>query len=90
MTVFLTVLKIIGIVLLSILGFLLVLVLLLLFWPFFYIVEAAKTEEITAKAKVTWLLHIVVVEVIWQNGLNKRLKLFGIPVYDQKRKEAKA
>lgn len=90
MTVFLTVLKIIGIVLLSILGFLLVLVLLLLFWPFFYSVEAAKTEEITAKAKVTWLLHIVVVEVIWQNGLNKRLKLFGIPVYDQNRKEAKA
>ena len=90
MAVFLTVLKIIGIVLLSILGVLLLLILLLLFWPFFYSVEAAKTEEITAKARVTWLLHFIVVEVIWQNGLNKRLKILGIPVYDQKRKEAKA
>ena len=90
MAVFLTVLKIIGIVLLCILGVLLLLILLLLFWPFFYSVEAAKTEEITAKARVTWLLHLIVVEVIWQKGLNKRLKILGIPVYDQKRKEAKA
>ena len=90
MAVFLTVLKIIGIVLLCILGLLLLLILLLLFWPFFYSLEAAKTEEITAKGRVTWLLHLIVVEVIWQNGLNKRLKIFGIPVYDQKRKEAKA
>ena len=46
MAVFLTVLKIIGIVLLCILGLLLLLILLLLFWPFFYSLEAAKTEEI--------------------------------------------
>ena len=90
MAVFLTVLKIIGIVLLCILGLLLLLLLLILFWPFGYRLEASKKEDIRAKAKVSWLLHLIVVEVLWQSGLNLRLKLFGLPVYDHKRRKAKA
>jgi hypothetical protein len=89
MEVFLMVLKIIGIVLLCILGLILLVVLLVLFCPFSYRLDAAKTEQVTAKAKVSWLLHIVVVEVLWQAGLNLRLKLFGIPFYDKKKKDAK-
>ena len=90
MEVFLIVLKIIGIALLSVIGLLLLIVLLLLFWPFFYRIEAAKSDTVSAKARVTWLLHIVVAEVLWQSGLNIRLKLFGIPIYDKKRKAEKA
>ena len=49
MEVFLIVLKIIGIALLSVIGLLLLIVLLLLFWPFFYRIEAAKTDTVSAK-----------------------------------------
>ena len=90
MAVFLTVLKIIGIVLLCILGLLVLLLLLILFWPFGYRLEASKKEYIRAKAKVSWLLHLIVVEILWQGGLNLRLKLFGLPIYDHKRRKAKA
>ncbi|MBR1471964.1 MAG: hypothetical protein IJ600_10040 [Lachnospiraceae bacterium] len=90
MAVFLQILKIIGIVLLCIIGVLLLILLAVLFVPFRYRIDAAKQDEITGKVKVTWLLHFIVAEIIWQGGLNLRVKILGIPFYDKKRKEEKA
>ena len=60
MTVFLTVLKIIGLVLLGILALVLFLLLLVLFVPVRYRVRAYKDDErFFGEARVTWLLHLV-------------------------------
>lgn len=90
MSVFLTVLKITGIVLGSLLGFILLLILLLLFYPFHYRIIANKHEEFAAKAKVFWLWHIISVTVDYRKELKTYIKVFGIDIYDlKKRKEQK-
>ena len=90
MGTFLSVLKIIGIVLLCILAFLVVLLLLILFVPYRYKVYGEKKERIGAYAKVTWLLHFVVVLLTYDDGINLRIKILGIPFYDKKKKAEKA
>ena len=90
MGTFLSVLKIIGIVLLCILAFLVVLLLLILFVPYRYKVYGEKKEGISAYAKVTWLLHFVVVLLTYDDGINLRIKILGIPFYDKKKKAEKA
>lgn len=61
--VFLTCLKVLGIVLLSVLALVMLLLLLVLFVPVRYRVEARKLQEedngIFAKIKITWLLHLL-------------------------------
>lgn len=90
MSVFLTVLKITGIVLGSLLGFILLLILLLLFYPFHFRIIANKHEEFAAKAKVFWLWHIISVTVDYRKELKTYIKVFGIDIYDlKKRKEQK-
>ena len=90
MSVFLTVLKITGIVLGSLLGFILLLILLLLYYPFHYRIIANKHEEFAAKAKVFWLWHIISVTVDYRKELKTYIKVFGIDIYDlKKRKEQK-
>ncbi len=59
MTIFLTILKVIGIVLLAVLGIILALVLMILFVPVRYRVTANLQEEKRAKARISWLLHLV-------------------------------
>ena len=59
MTIFLTILKVIGIVLLAVLGIVLALVLMILFVPVRYRVTADLQEEKRAKARISWLLHLV-------------------------------
>lgn len=90
MGTFLSVLKIIGIVLLCILAFLVVLLLLILFVPYRYKVYGEKKKGISAYAKVTWLLHFVVVLLTYDDGINLRIKILGIPFYDKKKKAEKA
>ena len=90
MSVFLTVLKITGIVLGSLLGFILLLILLLLFYPFHFRIIANKHEEFATKAKVFWLWHIISVTVDYRKELKTYIKVFGIDIYDlKKRKEQK-
>lgn len=65
--IFLNILKIIGFVLLGIIGFVLLLLLIVLFWPIFYRVEGDYHGELKAKAKVTYLFHLVRVIFTYEN-----------------------
>ena len=62
MAVFLTVLKVIGIILLCIIGFLLLIILLALFVPIRYKLKGNKgieNSDIKASVCVSWLLHLI-------------------------------
>lgn len=87
--VILTILKIIGIVLLSILGLIILILCCVLFVPVRYRVTAAKDSEHTdAVVKIHWLLHIVSIKAFLDNKkLRTRLKIFGIPFKDSARKK---
>ena len=89
MNVVLLILKIIGIILLCVLGILLLAILLILFVPVRYRLDGQKEEDLRGKARVTWLLHLVVAEVSYISKLNIRIKILGIPFYDRLRKKAK-
>ena len=81
MAVFLSVLRIIGIVLLCILAAILLMILLVLFVPFRYRVDAGKEDKLHARARVHWLLYFVIVDLLYDDGINMRLKILGIPFY---------
>lgn len=89
LAVILDILKIIGILLLCIVIFLLVVLLLLLFYPFSYRVNLKKEEQLTGKIILSWLLHFLALEVVYREGVNIRVKLVGIPVYDKLKREEK-
>ena len=84
--VLLTILKITGIVLLCILGFVLLVLLALLIIPFRYRINGRKTETesdkildaLKAEIHVTWLLHFAHASVIFDRGLDLWIKILGI------------
>lgn len=84
------ILKIIGIVLLCILGFVLVVVLLVLFCPWKYCIDVSKETQITGRARVYWLFYFLIADVLYQDGVNIRCRVLGIVVYDKQRRERKA
>ena len=92
MTIFLTVLKIIGIVLASILGLLLLILLLVCFYPFGYVIKADNRGELKAKAVVHWFLHVL--HVTADYGLKSELtvvaRVCGIKVYQRPDKNKKS
>ena len=88
MSVFLLILKIIGIVLLSIIGFALFLVLLVLFVPVRYKGKGYyRNNEYDFKANASWLLHIV----SFSYGLKEKeglcFRLFGIKFKNSKKED---
>ena len=84
--VLLTILKITGIVLLCILGFVLLVPLTLLIIPFRYRINGRKTETesdkildaLKAEIHVTWLLHFAHIGVIFDRVLDLWIKILGI------------
>ena len=66
--IFLNILKIIGFVLLGILGLILFIILLVLIWPFQYRIEADYHAKIKAKAVVSFLFHFVRVIFSFEDG----------------------
>ena len=82
MSVFLLVLKIIGITLLSILAFLLLLILLILFVPIRYNININKPEEgdLSVIAKCTWLLHFINLVIKYTDDLYYVLRVIIIPI----------
>ena len=86
--VLLTILKITGIVLLCILGFVLLVLLALLIIPFRYRINGRKTETesdkildaMKAEIHVTWLLHFVHASVIFDRVLDLWIKILGIKI----------
>lgn len=78
MTVFLLILKIIGITLLSILGLILAVLLLVLFVPIRYRIYAEKHEETNdyfVRANVTWLLHFLNILIRYSGELYYRVRI---------------
>ncbi|MDO4268030.1 MAG: hypothetical protein Q4C73_06110 [Eubacteriales bacterium] len=72
------ILKIAGIVLLVILGILLAAVLAVLFVPVRYRAEGCFESRLTGKAQVSWLLHAVFFQAVYEDELRVALRIFGI------------
>lgn len=77
----LTILKIIGIVLLSFFGLLLLIVLALCFVPFRYKINASKDDNLIANVKITYLLHFISLKAIYDKKLTIEARILGIRVY---------
>lgn len=78
-----------GIVLLCLVLLVLLFLLAALFVPIRYRLFGEMNNGLKARARVSWLFHAVTVIVLYEKGMNLRLKIFGIPVYDKKRQEKK-
>lgn len=82
MALFLTILKIIGIVLLVILVLLLAALLLVLFCPVAYRVKGEKRERLLLHMRISWLFPFLYGNLKYEEGLSCIVYLLGIPVYD--------
>lgn len=82
MALFLTILKIIGIILLCLLVFLLVLFLLALFCPAVYRIKGEKQERLLIHGRISWLFPLIYGKIKYEEKLSCILYLLGIPVYD--------
>lgn len=88
--IILMILKIIGILALILIGVCLLLLGAVLFVPIRYKIKAAcQTEpgQVSAQARLSWLLHLVTVRMAYDNGLICKVRLFGITIYDIAKKE---
>ena len=69
MGVFLTILKIIGFVLLGILALILLILAVILFWPFFYKIEASYyKKDPKAKFQLSYLFHAIRIIIKYEDG----------------------
>lgn len=82
------ILKIIGILLLVILGLILAIILAVLFVPIGYRLQGERTaREISGKASVYWLFHLIHVRVQYlDKKINPEIYIFGIPILSVRRK----
>lgn len=89
MTIFLTILKIIGVILLSLLCLAVGLVLLLLFVPIRYEAEIASAQKVSVKAKITWLLRFIRLYLNYRDGLSMKLWVlfFSVPFGKREKKK---
>ena len=89
--VLLLILKILGIILLSLLGLVLLIILIILFVPVRYSIRAKKYDDgdppYFAKAKITWLLHIVNVLVNYPSDELIRVRIFLFKVFPRVKKK---
>jgi len=81
--ILLLILKIIGITLLAVVGFILVLLAVVLFVPFFYRVRIIHTPEKTqVKARVSFLFPLLVATVEYLKKLSYKVRIFGFAILD--------
>lgn len=89
MSVILTILKIIGILLLAVLGLLLTVLLLVLFVPIRYRAEGGYREDIAVTARVTWLCHLLSVRAAFaEKAFSYQVKVCGIRLLPKQEKAA--
>lgn len=82
MEVVLLILKIIGIVLLSVIGLAFLLSLLMMLWPFSYRIKAFKdAEKFDIAVRILWLLGLVTATVNYNKEAWIKVRVLGIPVY---------
>ncbi len=88
--IILFILKIFGIILLSIAGIFLFLVLILLFVPIRYHLDAEKNENVKVIAKISWLLHLLFCQITFHNSkFHIRLRILGKIFYDSDKPKEK-
>ena len=89
LSVLFIILKIIGIVLLAIVLLLLLLFFCILFVPARYRIMGSYEETFVCKAKITWLLHFIVVKINVEKETVTSIRILGIPlsVFLRKKKE---
>lgn len=86
----LLVLKIIGFVLLGIIGLFLVLLLAVLFVPVRYRIKGSYYGELKGKAAVSWLIHIISISVTYDGEADMAVRIFGIRVGKRTGKEERS
>ncbi len=85
MEVVLLILKIIGIILLSLIGLALLFFLLFFLWPFSYRLKVHKDEkDFNGAIRILWLLGLLTATVVYDGEANLVLRLIGIPVFKYK------
>ncbi|MBO4902511.1 MAG: hypothetical protein J5518_06940 [Lachnospiraceae bacterium] len=88
MSIFLLVLKILGITLLSLIGLVLLIACLILFVPVRYRAESAYVSDVDLNVRLSWLLHLVTFRyTLSKDKTEKQLRILGIPVSKRKKKE---
>lgn len=94
MGVVLAILKTVGWILLIILCLFLLLIALILLVPIRYRAEGnfhvPGEEAVTGRARITWLLHLILLSVVYEKELRINLKIAGILLYPRGKKERKA
>lgn len=80
MAILLTVLKVIGIVILSFLGLLLVLLLVFLITPFRYKVKGHYDDNVYFSFTASYALHILSIRVLYSEELKYTIRILGIPL----------
>ena len=96
----LTFLKILGIILLCVIGFILILLLLILFVPVRYRIDSSiprtdlekgfDAEKVYAKVSFSWLLHILSGGIVYPENKQFEVRLFGIRIFPLRKKNEKA
>ena len=88
--ILLTILKILGIIILVILGLIILLLVLILFVPVRYRAEGCYEDKVPyIKASVSYMLHMFSAFVAYDSGLKIKVKLLGLTLFDNERKEKK-
>ncbi len=87
--IILLILKIAGIVLLSLLGILILLVLMVLFVPVRYNISADYHSRLTAKVKISWLLNVLRLKVLYDNDLSVKAYALFFKIFDNNSDKAK-
>ncbi|WP_160110752.1 DUF2953 domain-containing protein [Butyrivibrio sp. Su6] len=92
--------KILGIILLCVIGFILILLLLILFVPVRYRIDSLiprtdlekefDVEKIYAKVSFSWLLHILSGGIVYPENKQFEVRLFGIRIFPLRKKKEKA
>lgn len=81
------IIKIIGWILLGILGLILGIFLVVLFSAIRYQIDGSKQEKLSVKVHITWLLWILSVTACYEEEIQLTIKLFGRTVWKRKKAE---
>lgn len=90
MGVLLTILKVVGIIIAALIALFLLILAAVLFVGIKYDVNACFNGDISAKAHVSWLFHIIIISTSFvEKELKFKLRVFGIPIISNDKKEKK-
>lgn len=83
--ILLTILKLFGIIILVLLGLIVLVFLLVMFSAMTYRIDGSKKAELEGEIKITWLIRLFSVRLVYRQGLFVTLRLFFFPVWKNKK-----